>query len=323
MKIKPVVAAIAVGAAMFGSLPSGAQPTGPRAQICDSPTDSMNLFAEDLGRGRIGYGLTPDRATIPGPTITMTEGDCLAVTLVNDANEKLSLHFHGVLYTAASDGTPLNTSCVAPGRSRTFVLKATAPSTRADGTIDPGTAGYWHYHDHCLGSRHGTAGIQAGLFGALIVRRPGDLVPDRDPFVLTMGPGLTINKRKAPRTPLLEANEGDRVEFVVIGEGDPLHTFHLHGHRWTDTRTGEVTEPSNDVAIIDNRTVGPADSFGFQIIAGEGVGPGAWMYHCHVQNHSDRGMAGIFLVRTADGQITAEAAAALRRFRRHEKHHGA
>ncbi len=27
------------------------------------------------------------------------------------------------------------------------------------------------------------------------------------------------------------------------------------------------------------------------------------MYHCHVQNHSDMGMAGLFLVAKADGSI--------------------
>ncbi|MPZ92575.1 MAG: multicopper oxidase domain-containing protein [Actinobacteria bacterium] len=34
---------------------------------------------------------------------------------------------------------------------------------------------------------------------------------------------------------------------------------------------------------------------GEQIVAGERVGPGPWMYHCHVQGHSDLGMSGIFL----------------------------
>jgi manganese oxidase len=47
-------------------------------------------------------------------------------------------------------------------------------------------------------------------------------------------------------------------------------------------------------------TVGPAQSFGFQVIAGESVGLGSWMLHCHVQLHSDRGMQTFFHV-TADG----------------------
>lgn len=30
---------------------------------------------------------------------------------------------------------------------------------------------------------------------------------------------------------------------------------------------------------------------------------GAWMYHCHVQSHSDMGMAGMLLVAKADGTV--------------------
>ena len=263
----------------------------------------MDLFAENLRNGRIGYGRTEETARIPGPTIQMQEGDCLQINLVNDTDERLSFHPHGVDYTVASDGTPLNKSCVAPGTSRTYVIQAHAATTRTDGSFEPGSAGYWHYHDHCRGTPHGTTGIKKGLFGALIVRRAGDPVPDRAPHVLVMM-GRTFNLKRAPRTPTVEADLGERVEFVVIGHGELFHTFHLHGHRWADNRTGLVGSPTDSSRIIDNRVVGPADSFGFQVIAGERVGPGAWMYHCHVQGHSDAGMAGIFLVKGADGRMT-------------------
>jgi FtsP/CotA-like multicopper oxidase with cupredoxin domain len=252
----------------------------------------------------------------------MTEGDCLSITLVNDTNQRIGFHAHGVDYTVASDGTPLNRSCVAPGRSRTYVIKAHAPSARPDGTIDPGSAGYWHYHDHCRGTTHGTDGIRRGAFGALIVRRAGDPVPDRKPFVVVMSDPQTINLRKAPNTPIFEANQGERVEFVVIGHGENFHTFHLHGHRWAETRTGAVSSLSEaqTVRLRDNETVGPADSFGFQVIAGEGVGPGAWMYHCHVQSHSDSGMEGLFVVRTPGGEMTEQTRQAVKRWRNHAGH---
>ena len=77
----------------------------------------MDLFAENLKNGQIGYGRTEEiGARSPDPTIQMTEGDCLQINLVNDTDERLSFHPHGVDYTVASDGTPLNKSCVAPGR---------------------------------------------------------------------------------------------------------------------------------------------------------------------------------------------------------------
>jgi len=307
-------------AAIAGAVPTGAQDAGllqRRAQVCDDPTESMTLFAKRIGKRKFGYGLTPRSVSIPGPTIEMTEGECLQVTLVNDTNRRLSMHTHGVDYTVASDGTPLNSSCVRPGRSRTYVFQAHMPATRTDGTIDAGSAGYFHYHDHCLGTPHGTGGINKGLFGALVVRQPGDPQPARTCVLVMIK--TTFNLKKAPNTPSCRSNLGDRVEFVVIGHGNLLHTFHLHGHRWSDNRTGMPAGAGDSTPIIDNKVVGPADSFGFQVIAGEHVGPGAWMYHCHVQDHSDAGMAGVFVVRTEQGLLTKQTVEALAAF---EQEHG-
>jgi manganese oxidase len=74
--------------------------------------------------------------------------------------------------------------------------------------------------------------------------------------------------------------------------------------------------------VVDNVDLNPGSSLGFQVIAGDGVGPGAWMYHCHVQFHSDQGMAGIFLVRNEDGSVPAAARAAIDRFhaQEHQNH---
>jgi FtsP/CotA-like multicopper oxidase with cupredoxin domain len=314
LALSVALALVAAGASYVAS--QGVQ----RPQACDDPDESITLFAEKLGRHRYGYGLRPGKATVPGPTIEMTEGDCIAITLVNDADKRLSLHAHGVDYTVASDGTPLNDGCVAPGKSLTYIFSSHVPAPRADGTLDPGSAGYWHYHDHCLGSDHGTDGIRQGLFGALIVRRAGDPLPDRPPFVLVFQ-GTKINGRRAPATPTLRAKLGERVEFVVIGHGELFHTFHLHGHRWVDNRTGVAQTPADLGRLIDNKTIGPADSFGFQVIAGEGVGPGAWMYHCHVQGHSDAGMAGLFVVSDENGVLTQDTVRAIRRFESAARHY--
>lgn len=158
------------------------------------------------------------------------------------------------------------------------------------------------------GTAHGTAGAAAGLVGAVIVRRPGDPVPDRT-YVVAMGPEATINLRRFPATDcegdpsLAEASNtcmvgraGERIEFAVIGFGNEFHTFHLHGHSWVDNRTGIVSDRLDDTRVIDTKALGPAESFGFQITAGEAVGPGAWMLHCHIQAHSDAGMTTFFHV---------------------------
>jgi FtsP/CotA-like multicopper oxidase with cupredoxin domain len=311
------LAASVVLVGLLGSIPTSARfrLSLQRPQACDTPDRSITLYAKKLGPGRIAYGRTLDTVSIPGPTLEMTEGECLAVTLRNRTDKRISIHSHGVDYTVASDGTRLNRSCTLPGRERTYIFSAHPPAARPDGTLDPGSAGYWHYHDHCKGTPHGTGGINAGLFGAFIVRREGDPLPDRDPFVVVMGPGILINLRRAPRTPVFRANAGERIEFVVIGHGDLMHTFHLHGHRWSDNRTGIPAGIDDFSQTIDNRTVGPADSFGFQVVAGENVGPGAWMYHCHVQGHSDGGMTGLMMVNDAAGGTTEGSRRAFRAWR--------
>ncbi|MBW3595435.1 MAG: multicopper oxidase domain-containing protein [Actinobacteria bacterium] len=311
-----IVVILVVLAAGLGSVPTIAQEP---PQSCNDPNKQVTLYANEKGpRGRrLGYGRKPHKPRIPGPTIHMTEGDCVQVNLVNDSKEKAGLHFHGVDYTVLSDGTPHNKGCVGPGKSRTYVVSAHRPGARPDGTIDPGSAGYWHYHDHCNGTPHGTDGIRKGLFGGLIVRRAGDPRPDRRPFVVVFN-GRTINGRRAPRTPIFKANIGERIEFAVIGHGNLMHTFHLHGHRWADTRNGQLSGVDDMSAVIDNKTLGPADSFGFSVIAGEHVGEGAWMYHCHVQGHSDAGMAGLLVVRGPDGKMSASTKAAVRRWKRIE-----
>ncbi len=259
----------------------------------------LTLYAEKLADGQMGYGLEPGKASIPGPLIEMVEGDTLHIEVINTMDVDVSLHPHGVDYEITSDGTRHNNSHVEPGGSRTYTWRTHAPKRRADGTWRQGSAGYWHYHDHVVGTDHGTGGLRKGLYGPLIVRRQGDLLPQKT-FTIVFN-DMTINNLKTG--PDFRATVGDRVEIVMITHGEFYHTFHMHGHRWADNRTGMLSGPEDVSPVIDNKIVGPADSFGFQIIAGEGVGAGAWMYHCHVQSHSDMGMAGFFLVAKPDGTI--------------------
>ncbi|MFF7837361.1 multicopper oxidase domain-containing protein [Streptomyces ossamyceticus] len=261
----------------------------------------LKLYAAKLADGQMGYGLEKGKASVPGPLIELNEGDTLHIEFENTMDVRASLHVHGLDYETSSDGTALNKSDVEPGGTRTYTWRTHAPGRRKDGTWRAGSAGYWHYHDHVVGTEHGTTGIRKGLYGPVIVRRQGDVLPDKT--VTVVFNDMLINNKPAHTGPNFDATVGDRVEWVVITHGEYYHTFHLHGHRWADNRTGQLTGPDDPSQVIDNKICGPADSFGFQIIAGEGVGAGAWMYHCHVQSHSDMGMVGLFLVRKPDGTI--------------------
>lgn len=231
----------------------------------------ITLVAQRTADGSLTYN-----GTVPGPTIEIYEGDEVELTLINQLDVDVSVHVHGVHYKIDSDGTRHTHSFAPPGGKYVYRWIAAV-----------GTAGYWHYHDHVIGPGiDGVRGIEQGLYGALIVRKTGDPLPDKT-FVLVMQ-HVWFNNQRYPHTPLLEAKLGERVEFVVITHGSRFHTFHIHGHRWLERGTNR---------IIDTFTQDPGESTGFQVIAGEGVGPGQWMYHCHVHDHLEDGMFGFFTVR--------------------------
>lgn len=304
-----VPAAVAGGAILTGA---GTAPAAPESA---GAVRQITLYAEALPGGLFGYGLAPGEATIPGPLLEIYEGDTLEIELVNSTDQRLSIHPHGVDYDVNSDGSPLNASFNAPGETRTYIWRTRKQVDLGNNRFMPGSAGYWHYHDHAMGNDHGTPGIAAGLYGGLVVRRRGDLLPDRQFTVVFTE--MQINNKKAPDTPMFEARQGERVEFLCVGHGNLPHTFHLHAHRWADTRTGMLTGANDPTPVIDNKNLDPGSSFGFQVLAGDGVGPGVWMYHCHVQMHSDQGMVGLFLVRNPDGSMPAGAQAAIDRFHQH------
>jgi FtsP/CotA-like multicopper oxidase with cupredoxin domain len=273
----------------------------PRTAPAGGQVRHLKMYAEKRADGSMGYGLEKGKATVPGPLIELIEGDTLHIEFENLMDVPVSLHPHGVDYDISNDGTKMSRSHVEPGATRTYTWRTHAPGRRADGTWRPGSAGYWHYHDHVVGTDHGTGGIRKGLYGPMVVRRKDDILPDKQ-FTIVFN-DMTINNRPAADPPNFLATVGDRVEIIMITHGEYYHTFHMHGHRWADNRTGLLSGPEDVSRVIDNKITGPADSFGFQVIAGEHVGPGAWMYHCHVQSHSDMGMAGLFLVAKEDGTI--------------------
>lgn len=160
----------------------------------------IKMYAEKLADGQMGYGFEKGKASVPGPLIELNEGDTLHIEFENTMDVAASLHVHGLDYEVSSDGTKLNRSDVEPGGKRTYTWRTHAPARRKDGTWRAGSAGYWHYHDHVVGTEHGTGGIRKGLYGPVVVRRKGDVLPDTT-FTIVFN-DMTINNElgctKAP-----------------------------------------------------------------------------------------------------------------------------
>ena len=216
---------------------------------------------------------------IPGPLLRARVGDRVLVHFKNmDTVFKRShsIHFHGVSYRPSSDGAYLPgfsgpDGDVKPGRSWTYRLRA-----------GRNAAGVWPYHDH---SRSMAESIAGGMYGALSILRRGERRPDREFVVVfesTHGFQTIDGRAFVGNTPVFRAEQGDLVQWDVLALGSEHHTFHVHGHRWLERRTPR-----------DTRTIGPAESFR---IRWREDAPGTWFYHCHVEQHMEHGMIGIYRV---------------------------
>ncbi|MBC7102187.1 MAG: multicopper oxidase domain-containing protein [Parvibaculum sp.] len=105
---------------------------------------------------------------IPGPTLRLTEGEDATITVVNETDEKTSVHWHGLMLPGMMDGSPgfNGFTGIAPGASYTYTF-----NIRQSGT-------YW-YHSH--------SGTQdQSVLGAIVIEpaKPSPFRADRDYVVL-------------------------------------------------------------------------------------------------------------------------------------------
>ena len=260
-------------------------PTG-RDAMMDQPVRGTKFTAYAYRRYQPGFTAPMGPASIPGPLIQARVGETVVVNFQNGLNTPVTMHPHGIFYSEEMDGAYKGADTdpggfVQPGRRFRYVWDAR-----------PGTEGAWLYHDH---GPMDPLPVYKGLFGTLIIRGPGQTAPDREFFVVmhSFDPSATglrkafscINGRAyAGNTPTLNARVGDSVTFHVFALDNNFHTFHIHGHRWTD--------PSG--TIVDNQTLGPGDVLDASFVEDN---PGQWFYHCHVFSHLHMGMNGWYVVK--------------------------
>jgi len=234
-----------------------------------------------------GFGQPLGPATVPGPLIEGNIGDSIVVNFRNECPVPVTMHPHGVFYSNEMDGAYKGKytdpgGFVQRGRTVTYVWECVE-----------GTQGTWLYHDH---GPLDPIPLYKGLFGPMVIRDPDEPLPDREFFLgfHSFIPGAqfptlkqafyAINGRAyTGNTPTMRAKVGDDVAMHVYGVDNDFHTFHVHGHRWT--------EPGGNV--VDNKTFGPGDSFRVRFIEDN---PGKWLYHCHVFSHLHQGMSGWYIV---------------------------
>jgi FtsP/CotA-like multicopper oxidase with cupredoxin domain len=250
--------------------------------------------------------------TVPGPTMRMTEGDLVRITVINSAdNAKAhSLHMHSI-HSADMDGVEGPGGTIAPGNSFTYEFIAQP-------------YGVYPYHCHVNPiADH----INRGLYGMMIIdpKEPREQMTE---FAMMMnaydldydqeGP-TTIRPVNATAEELEEQGERGNEIYTVNGkafdymynpiqiqngkpyriylvnmvEFDPINNFHLHGNvfDYYTSGTDETADFKNDIVTLSQGDRGILE-FQYKI-------PGRYMFHAHVTEFTDLGWMGFFNVKNS------------------------
>ncbi|TDB76159.1 multicopper oxidase family protein [Micromonospora sp. KC723] len=210
------VVAVAALVAGTGLLVPGATPAAPHdhryqdASTVGEPTRRFTLTAGTAtvrvsGRDVAAWAFN---GQVPGPELTATVGDVLAVTLRNrDIARGVTLHWHGYDVPNSQDGVPgVTQAAVLPGQEFVYRFRA-------------GQAGTYWYHTHAVSD----VGVRKGLYGALVVRpAPVTGVDVTVPVHTLAGEPLP-----APRVEPVEA--GEPVRLRLINTDSTTHRYALAG----------------------------------------------------------------------------------------------
>jgi FtsP/CotA-like multicopper oxidase with cupredoxin domain len=180
-----------------------------------------------------------DSFSVPGPTLELTRGKRVAITIVNQAHEPVAVHWHGLEVESFPDGVPgwsgvgaTTMHHVMPGDSLTV-------------RFTPTRTGTFMYHSHSNEMQQ----ISSGLYGAIIVREPG---APRDSAARTLlfsddGPVVRLTDNGPP--PLLNGKlVADTIE-VPAGKPTRLRLINIR----TEFSTELALEQSG--ALVPWRTI--------------------------------------------------------------------
>jgi manganese oxidase len=259
--------------------------------------------------------------TIPGPTMRVTEGDLVKITLVNDKNNTRShsLHMHSI-HPGEIDGVE-GKGIVAPGESFTYEFLAQP-------------FGVYPYHCHVSPvADH----ISRGLYGMLIID-PKEPRPQMPEMVMMMngydfnydmeGPAFIPTAEEAVNNEMPDVEERDnelysvngkafdyvdhpvelvagkeyRIYLVNMLEFDLVNSIHVHGTMFEYYSSGTSKDPQE---VNDIVTLGQGDR---GILELSYPYPGRYMFHAHVNDFADKGWMSFFNVSGNSSSSSSSAA---------------
>ncbi len=257
----------------------------------------------------------------PGPTLRVTEGDTVRVTLVNRLSEPTSVHWHGLHVPNAMDGVSSSIlPPIQPGSSKTYEFMASH-------------AGTFMYHPHGPGVND-VGQIDRGLYGLFIIDpqgKPGGPKYARDYAFIIGGATLSdeaamtvqmdmhqmgmsggmmmqgrmggmsgemahadamgynawpVNGRVGEAIPTILVKQGEIVRIRLANISNANHHMHLHGQ---DVRVIAIDgEPLGNPMLMNTVNLAPGQTIDVDFIANN---PGVWLFHCHELHHAMQGLA--------------------------------
>ena len=260
--------------------------------------------------------------TIPGPTMRMTEGDLVKITVINAGKNNFShsVHMHSI-HPGKSDGVEGPGGTIVPGQNFTYIF-----------TANP--YGVYPYHCHVNPvADH----INRGLYGMFIIdpKEPREQMqeyamlmngydmdyelegPVTIPAVDKKDPTKFIAEEEEERSNEIytvngkafeymdnpiKLNQGEdyRIYLVNMLEFDLVNSFHLHGNMFDYIASGADDEPEykNDIVTLSQGDRG--------ILEFKAELPGNYMFHAHQAEFTDLGWMGFFNVADSKGNIDDE-----------------
>ena len=263
---------------------------------------------------------------ILGPLIRAEVGESIRVVFRNNTRLTVTMHPHGLEYKKDAEGAWYNDGTmgavkaddkIPPGGNYTYIWNV--PERSGPAEMDASSV-LWMYHSHFVEDMD----INTGLVGPILVTAKGKARADGSPkdvdreFITdfsvfdetdswffegnearqkrgirlkALDPQLreknllySINGYIEGNLPLMTMKKGEQVRWYLLSNGneDDVHMAHWHGNTvtWNKMR-------------MDSVFLGPMAMASADMVADS---EGTWLFHCHVTDHFNGGMVGLYRV---------------------------
>jgi FtsP/CotA-like multicopper oxidase with cupredoxin domain len=208
--------------------PQSAAPANARA-IRLSIREKANVYGKDPGFSFV-MGGTPEDADasampVPGPMLLLQRNQPVAITIVNHAQERAAVHWHGIELESYPDGVPDWSG------SKGHILPSVGARDSITIRFTPPRAGTFMYHSHFDEATQ----ITGGLYGPIIVLDSGQKFDPETDRVLVFGvaghatnvivgpfPNYVMNGKTQPEAMNLTAGKRYRFRVINISDDGPL-----------------------------------------------------------------------------------------------------